>query len=99
MFKDEVQSLSHYKGPKGQRSTLRGGGPTVTSLPRLTSASTFLMPCPLPTCQMMASTGWLVIGQSRACSSYQMVLSVVGGGTNLNKTSTIYPSCRVHLDT
>lgn len=47
---------------------------TVTSLPRLISANTFLMPSPLPTCQMVASTGWLVIGQSLAWSSYQMVL-------------------------
>lgn len=39
---------------------------TVTSLPRLISAKTFLMPSPLPTCQMVASTGWLVIGQSLA---------------------------------
>lgn len=47
---------------------------TVTSLPRLISASTFFMPSPLPTCQMVASAGWLVIGQSLACSSYQIVL-------------------------
>lgn len=47
---------------------------TVTSLPRLISARTFLMPSPLPTCQMVASTGWLVIGQSLAWSSYQIVL-------------------------
>lgn len=47
---------------------------TDTSLPRLISASTFFTPSPLPTCQMVASTGWLVMGQSRACSSYQIVL-------------------------
>lgn len=47
---------------------------TVTSLPRLISAKTFFMPSPLPTCQIVASTGWLVIGQSLAWSSYQMVL-------------------------
>lgn len=47
---------------------------TDTSLPRLISASTFFMPSPLPTCQMVASTGWLVIGQSLAWSSYQIVL-------------------------
>lgn len=47
---------------------------TVTSLPRLISAKTFFIPSPLPTCQMVASTGWLVIGQSLAWSSYQMVL-------------------------
>lgn len=47
---------------------------TVTSLPRLISARTFFMPSPLPTCQMVASTGWFVIGQSLAWSSYQIVL-------------------------
>lgn len=47
---------------------------TVTSLPRLISAKTFFMPSPLPTCQIVASTGWFVIGQSLAWSSYQMVL-------------------------
>lgn len=54
---------------------------TVTSLPRLISANTFLMPSPLPTCQMVASTGWLVIGQSLAWSSYQMVLERKKEGT------------------
>ena len=49
--------------------------PTVTSLPRLASASTFFMPSLLPTSQILASTGWLVIGQSPACSSYQIVLN------------------------
>lgn len=53
---------------------------TVTSLPRLISAKTFFMPSPLPTCQMVASTCWLVIGQSLAWSSYQMVLKKRGGG-------------------
>lgn len=47
---------------------------TVTSLPRFILARTFFMPSPLPTCQMVASIGWFVIGQSRAWSSYQMVL-------------------------
>lgn len=51
---------------------------TVTSLPRLISAKTFFMPSPLPTCQMVASTGWLMIGQSLAWSSYQMVLKEKG---------------------
>lgn len=49
---------------------------TVTSFPRLISAKIFFMPSPLPTCQMVASTGWLVIGQSLAWSSYQIVLEV-----------------------
>lgn len=53
---------------------------TVTSLPRLISARTFLMPSPLPTCQIVASTGWLVIGQSLAWSSYQIVLEKKKGG-------------------
>lgn len=53
---------------------------TVTSLPRLISVKTFFMPSPLPTCQIVASTGWLVIGQSLAWSSYQMVLKGGKGG-------------------
>lgn len=56
---------------------------TVTSLPRLISAKTFFMPSPLPTCQMVASTCWLVIGQSLAWSSYQMVLKKRGGGAKV----------------
>lgn len=58
---------------------------TDTSLPRLISASTFFTPSPLPTCQMVASTGWLVMGQSRACSSYQIVLK--GRGKKKNNKS------------
>ena len=49
---------------------------TVTSLPRLASANTFLIPSLLPTSQILASTGWLVIGQSPTCSSYQIVLKM-----------------------
>lgn len=47
---------------------------TLTSLPRLTVASTCLTPWPLPICQMSASAGWLLNGHSRACSSYHTVL-------------------------
>lgn len=49
---------------------------TVTSLPRLASARTLLMPSPLPNSQILASTGWLVIGQTPTCSSYQIVLKM-----------------------
>lgn len=65
---------------------------TVTSFPRLISARTFLMPSPLPTCQMVASTGWLVIGQSLAWSSYQMVLQ---GGNQQYGHSPEPVNCKV----
>lgn len=65
---------------------------TVTSFPRLISARTFLIPSPLPTCQMVASTGWLVIGQSLAWSSYQMVLK---GGNQQYGHSPEPVNCKV----
>lgn len=67
---------------------------TVTSLPRLISAKTFLIPCPLPTCQMVASTGWLVIGQSLAWSSYQIVLKK----KKKKKSSNGYSRLKVNLN-
>lgn len=59
---------------------------TVTSLPRLASASTLLMPSLLPTSQILASTGCLVIGQSLTCSSYQTVLKITQHKNLIRKT-------------
>lgn len=59
---------------------------TVTSLPRLASANTCLVPSLLPTSQILASTGWLVIGQSPTCSSYQIVLKITQHKNLISKT-------------
>ncbi|TNN86803.1 hypothetical protein EYF80_002986 [Liparis tanakae] len=53
-----------------KHSEVTPGATKVTSLPRLISAKTFLMPSPLPTCQMVASTCWLI---KRALFSQQQV--------------------------
>lgn len=55
---------------------------TLTSFPRLTEARTRLIPSPLPICQIKASAGWCLKGQSLACSSYQTVLWRCTGGVS-----------------